>query len=50
MIMAFFENGFRRGYSVSKRLGKLTRFQCFPLVAVGYQDLPPLSFVLRYEL
>ena len=38
-----------RGYSVSKRLVKLSRFQCFPLQLSGYGDLSPLSFVLRYQ-
>ena len=40
----------RRGYSISKRLVKLTRFQDFPSQLPGYQDLPPLSFVLSYQL
>ena len=40
----------RRGYGVSKRLVKLTRFQGFFLQLPGYQDLPPLSFVLSYQL
>ena len=39
-----------RGYRVSNRLAKLTRFQGFPLQLSGYQDLPPLSFELRYQL
>ena len=40
----------RRGYSISKRLVKLTRFLDFPSQLPGYQDLPPLSFVLSYQL
>ena len=40
----------RRGYSVSKRLIKLTMFQDFPSQLPGYQDLPPLWFVLSYQL
>ena len=40
----------RRGYSVSKRLVKLTRFQGFPLQLSRFQDTPPLSFVLSYQL
>ena len=35
----------RRGYNVSKRLVKLTRFKRFPLQLSGYQDIPLLSFV-----
>ena len=30
----------RRGYNVSKRLVKLTRFKRFPLQLSGYQDIP----------
>ena len=41
---------FKHGYSVSKMLVKLTRFQCFPLQLSRYQDLAPLPFVLRYHL
>ena len=41
---------FRRGYSVSNRLVKLTRSQDFPSQLPGYQDLPPLLFVLSYQL
>ena len=41
---------YRRGYSVSKRLVKLTRFQGFPLQLSKYQDPPPLSLVLSYQL
>ena len=40
----------RRGYSVSKRLVKLTRFKRFSLQLSGHQDIPPLSFVLRHQL
>ena len=40
----------RRGYSVSKRLVKLTRFQDFPSQLPGNQDLPPLSLALNYQL
>ena len=40
----------RRGYSVSKRLVKLTRIKSFPLQLSGHQDIPPLSFVLRHQL
>ena len=40
----------RCGYSVSKRLAKLTRFQDFPSQLPGYQDLPPLSSALSYQL
>ena len=40
----------RHGYSVSKRLVKLTMFQGFPWQLPGYQDLPPLSFMLSYQL
>ena len=36
---------FRRGYSVSKRLVKLTSFKSFPLQLSGYQDISLLSFV-----
>ena len=39
----------RRGYSISKRLVKLTRFQDFLSQLPGYQDIPPLSFVLSYQ-
>ena len=35
----------RRGYSISKRLVKLTRFKSFPLKLSGYLDIPLLSFV-----
>ena len=38
------------GYSISKRLVKLTRFQCYPLQVSGYQDIAPLLYVLRYQL
>ena len=37
----------RRGRSVSKRLVKLTRFECFQLQLSGYQELPQLSFASR---
>ena len=40
----------RRGYSVSKRLVKLTRFKSLPLQLSGHQDIPPLLFVLRHQL
>ena len=52
MKVCFVTNKYRsrRGYSVSKRLVKLTRFQDFPSQLPGYQDLPPLSFVLSYYL
>ena len=40
----------RRGYSVSKRLVKLTRFKNFPLELSGHQDIPPLSFALGHQL
>ena len=40
----------RRGYSISKRLVRLTRFQCYPLQVSGYQDIAPLLFVLRHQL
>ena len=36
---------FRRGYSVLKRLVKLTSFKSFPLQLSGYQDISLLSFV-----
>ena len=36
---------FRRGYSISKRLVKPTRFKSFPLQLSGHQDIPLLSFV-----
>ena len=39
----------RRGYSVKRRLVKLTRFQCFPLKVSGYQDIPPSSLALRSQ-
>ena len=39
---------FRRGYSVSKRLVKLTRFQCFPLQLSGNQGLP-LCCVINFN-
>ena len=42
--------GSRRGYSISKRLVKLTRFQCYLLQVSGYQDIAPLLFVLRRQL
>ena len=29
---------------------KLTKFQCFPLQLSGYENLPLLSFVLHYQL
>ena len=35
----------RRGYSVSKRLVKLTRFKSFHVQLSGHQDIPLLSFV-----
>ena len=35
----------RCGYSVSKRLVKLTRFQRFPLQVSGHQDLPALPWL-----
>ena len=35
----------RSGYSVSKRLLKLTSFKSFPLQLSGYQDISLLSFV-----
>ena len=35
----------RRGYSVSKRLVKLTRFKSFSLQLSEHQDIPLLSFV-----
>ena len=41
---------FRGRYSASERLVKLTRFQCFSLQLSGYQDITPLSFVLRQQL
>ena len=40
----------RRRYSVSKRLVKLTKFHSFPLHVPRYQGLPPISFVLSYQL
>ena len=40
----------RRGYSVSKRLVKLTRFKSLPLQLSGHQDIPPSLFVLRHQL
>ena len=40
----------RRGYNVSKRLVKLTMFQDFPSHLPGYQYLPPLWFVLSYQI
>ena len=43
------EISFRRGYSVSKRLVKLARFQDFPSQLLGYQDLPP-SVIICVEL
>ena len=36
---------FRRGYSISNRLVKLTRFKNFPLQLSEHQDIPLLSFV-----
>ena len=36
---------FRRGYSISRRIVKLTRFKSFPLQRSGHQDIPLLSFV-----
>ena len=41
---------YRRGYSVSKRLVKLTGFNNFPLQLSGHQDKPPLSYVLHHQL
>ena len=35
----------RRGYSIPKRLFKLTRFKSFPRQLSGHQDMPLLSFV-----
>ena len=32
-----------------KELVKLTRFQFFLLLVPGYQDIPSLSFALRYQ-
>ena len=40
----------RRRYSISKRLVKLTRFQCYPLQVSGYQDKAPLLFLLHHQL
>ena len=40
----------RRRYSASKRLVKLTMFQDFPSQLPGYQDIPPLWFMLSYQL
>ena len=40
----------RHGYSASKRLVKLTMFQDFPSQLPGYQDIPPLWFMLSYQL
>ena len=31
---------FRRGYSISRRIVKLTRFKSFPLQRSGHQDIP----------
>ena len=50
MVLICIKQHFKGGYGVSKRLFKLTRFQDFPLQLSGYQDLPPLSFVLSYQL
>ena len=50
MVLICINQHLRRGYGISKRLVKLTRFQGFPLQLSGYQDLPPLSFVLSYQL
>ena len=40
----------RWGYSISKRLVKMTRFQCFPLQLPGYQDIPVIIFVASSTL
>ena len=40
----------RRRYSISKRLVKLTRFQCYPLQVSGYQYIAPLLFLLHHQL